>query len=115
MSTPPSPPAAPGLILTFDDGPIDDKGKDVALKTTLDVLGASGVGGTFYVLGEEVAKAPALAKLIVERGHSLQSHAFSHVELPKLPEAKIRESRRPARTGRRSPSSAPAPWTSSCT
>lgn len=92
MSTPPSPAATPGLILTFDDGPIDDKGKDVALKTTLDVLGASGVRGTFYVLGEEVVKAPALAKLIVERGHSLQSHAFSHVELPKLPEAKIRES-----------------------
>lgn len=92
MSTPPSAAATPGLILTFDDGPIDDKGKDIALKTTLDVLGASGIQGTFYALGEEVAKAPALARLIVERGHSLQSHSFSHVELSKLSEAKIRES-----------------------
>lgn len=92
MSPPPSPAATPGLILTFDDGPIDDKGKDVALKTTLDILAASGIKGTFYALGEEVEKAPALARLIVERGHSLQSHSFSHVELPKLSEAKIRES-----------------------
>lgn len=92
MSSSPSTAATPGLILTFDDGPLDDKGKDVALKATLDILGASGIKGTFYVLGEEVQKAPALAKLIVDRGHSLQSHAFSHVALPKLPEAKIRES-----------------------
>jgi peptidoglycan/xylan/chitin deacetylase (PgdA/CDA1 family) len=91
MSTSPATAAAPGLILTFDDGPLDDKGKDVALKTTLDVLGASGIQGTFYVLGEEVKKAPTLARLIVDRGHSLQSHAFSHVELPKLPEARMRE------------------------
>lgn len=94
MSSSPGTAATPGLILTFDDGPLDDKGKDVALKTTLDVLGASGIKATFYVLGEEVEKAPALARLIVERGHSLQSHSFSHVELPKLPEAKIRESLR---------------------
>lgn len=92
MSTSPGTAATPGLVLTFDDGPIDDKGKDVALKTTLDVLGASGIQGTFYVLGEEVEKAPALVRLIAERGHSLQSHAFSHVQLPKLSEAKIRES-----------------------
>lgn len=92
MSSSPGTAVTPGLILTFDDGPLDDKGTDVALKTTLDVLGASGITGTFYVLGEEVKQAPALARLIIERGHSLQSHSFSHVELPKLPEAKIRES-----------------------
>lgn len=92
MSSSPGSAAAPGLILTFDDGPLDDKGKDVALKTLLDVLGASGITGTFYALGEEVKKAPTLARLIVDRGHSLQSHAFSHVELPKLSEEKMRES-----------------------
>lgn len=92
MSSSPGTAATPGLILTFDDGPLDDKGKDAALKATLDILGASGITGAFYVLGEEVQKAPTLAKLIVDRGHSLQSHAFSHVALPKLSEAKIRES-----------------------
>ncbi|MBZ4422485.1 polysaccharide deacetylase family protein [Myxococcus sp. RHSTA-1-4] len=79
----------PGAVLTFDDGPIDDKGKDVALKSTLDILDANRVQGVFYVLGEEVRKQPALVKLIAERGHIIQSHAWSHVALPKLPEAQL--------------------------
>jgi peptidoglycan/xylan/chitin deacetylase (PgdA/CDA1 family)/peptidoglycan hydrolase-like protein with peptidoglycan-binding domain len=81
----------PGVILTFDDGPIDDRGKDVALKGALDILEAERIQAVFYVLGEEVQKAPALVRLIAERGHILQSHAWSHVELPKLPEAQLRE------------------------
>ena len=94
MSAPAGTASPPSAILTFDDGPIDDKGKDVALKTTLDALDAAGIKGVFYVLGEEVEKAPALAKLIAQRGHIFQSHSWSHVELPKLPEAKLRESLR---------------------
>jgi peptidoglycan/xylan/chitin deacetylase (PgdA/CDA1 family) len=82
---------APCAILTFDDGPIDDKGKDLALKGALDILDANHVTGVFYVLGEEVQKQPALARLIVERGHIIQSHAYSHVQLPKLPQAKLRQ------------------------
>jgi peptidoglycan/xylan/chitin deacetylase (PgdA/CDA1 family) len=82
----------PGAILTFDDGPIDDKGKDLALKTILDILDANHIQGTFYLLGEEVRKQPALARLIAERGHFLQSHAWSHVQLPKLTEPQLRES-----------------------
>lgn len=82
---------APCAILTFDDGPIDDKGKDLALKGILDILESFHITGVFYVLGEEVKAQPALAKLIVDRGHIIQSHAYSHVQLPKLPEAKLRE------------------------
>ncbi len=81
----------PGAILTFDDGPIDDKGKDVALKVALDILEAERIQAVFYVQGDEVQKQPDLARLIAARGHILQSHAWSHVELPKLPEAKLRE------------------------
>jgi peptidoglycan/xylan/chitin deacetylase (PgdA/CDA1 family) len=62
----------PRAILTFDDGPIDDKGKDLALKGTLDILEANQITGTFYVQGDEVEKQPALAKLIVDRGHIIQ-------------------------------------------
>lgn len=82
---------APCAILTFDDGPIDDKGKDLALKGALDILDSFRITGVFYVLGEEVKAQPTLARLIVERGHIIQSHAYSHVELPKLAEAKLRE------------------------
>ena len=79
----------PGAILTFDDGPLDDKGRDWALKTTLDILDAHRIQGVFYVLGEEAQKQPALVRLIAERGHILQSHAWSHVALPRLPEAQL--------------------------
>lgn len=82
---------APGAILTFDDGPIDDKGKDLGLKATLDILDAHRITGVFYVLGEEVRNHPALARLIVERGHLIQSHAWSHVQLPRLPEHRLRQ------------------------
>ncbi|NMO13634.1 polysaccharide deacetylase family protein [Pyxidicoccus fallax] len=81
----------PGAILTFDDGPLDDRGQDVALKVTLDILDAHRIQGVFYVLGEEAQKQPALVRHIVERGHILQSHAWSHVALPKLPEAQLRQ------------------------
>ncbi|QSQ19071.1 polysaccharide deacetylase family protein [Pyxidicoccus parkwayensis] len=81
----------PGVILTFDDGPLDDKGTDKALKNILDILDANRVQGVFYVLGEEVKKQPALVRLISERGHILQSHAWSHVQLPRLPEAQLRD------------------------
>jgi peptidoglycan hydrolase-like protein with peptidoglycan-binding domain len=63
----------------------------VALKVLLDILDAEHIQAVFYVLGEEVLQQPALLRLIAERGHSLQSHAWSHVALPKLPEAKLRE------------------------
>jgi peptidoglycan/xylan/chitin deacetylase (PgdA/CDA1 family) len=92
MSAPTGTASPPRAILTFDDGPIDDKGKDVALKSTLDALAASGIKGVFYVLGEEVQKAPELARLIAKGGHSIQSHSWSHDQLPKLGEAKLRES-----------------------
>jgi peptidoglycan/xylan/chitin deacetylase (PgdA/CDA1 family) len=84
-------PTTPCAILTFDDGPIDDKGKDLALKGALDILEANHITGVFYVLGEEVQKQPALTKLIADRGHILQSHAYNHVQLPKLPEKQLRE------------------------
>lgn len=84
-------PPTPCAILTFDDGPIDDKGKDLALKGALDILEANRITGVFYVLGEEVRKQPALAKLIADRGHIIQSHAYSHVQLPKLPEKQLRQ------------------------
>lgn len=76
------------IILTFDDGP--------HLKWTpklLDFLAAEGIKGLFFVLGNRVA-APG-GKDIVRRafneGHQIGNHSYSHPDLTKLSEAKVRE------------------------
>ncbi|MDC0713321.1 polysaccharide deacetylase family protein [Stigmatella sp. ncwal1] len=73
-------------ILTFDDGPIDERGKDDSLKTILETLKARSVLGVFYVLGEEVKAKPALTQSIIVDGHIIQSHSWSHQRLSKLSE-----------------------------
>jgi len=64
-----------GLVyLTFDDGP--------SAKTTLallDILDTYGVKATFFTLGSAVEKNPDIAKNIIDRGHSIGCHSFTHV------------------------------------
>ncbi|MFF9408397.1 polysaccharide deacetylase family protein [Streptomyces anandii] len=61
------------IALTFDDGP--DPGSTPHFLTALDELG---VRATFFVLGENVARHPALARHIAERGHELAVHGWTH-------------------------------------
>ncbi|MCB2224392.1 MAG: polysaccharide deacetylase family protein, partial [Actinobacteria bacterium] len=48
----------------------------------LDILAEHGAVATFFVLGWKVDAHPDLARRIVEEGHSLQSHAYRHHDLP---------------------------------
>jgi peptidoglycan/xylan/chitin deacetylase (PgdA/CDA1 family) len=67
------------VALTFDDGP--------SLKYTpkiLAILKKYHVPATFFVLGSCAKRAPHLLKAIVEEGHVLANHAYSHRSLPKL-------------------------------
>ena len=61
------------VALTFDDGP-----DPVSTPHFLDALEALDVRATFFVVGEHVQAAPALARRIVEGGHELGIHAFRH-------------------------------------
>jgi len=63
----------PRVALTFDDGPHPDTTRRV-----LEVLEAHGVKATFFVVGAEVERHPALARELVTRGHELGNHTFSH-------------------------------------
>jgi peptidoglycan-N-acetylglucosamine deacetylase len=65
---------APGVVLTFDDGPDRD-----ATPTVLDALDAAGARATFFLVGEQVEANPALAREIAQRGHDLQLHGYGHV------------------------------------
>jgi peptidoglycan/xylan/chitin deacetylase (PgdA/CDA1 family) len=74
------------LLLTFDDGP--DPGR--ALDSILDTLARHQIVSEFYVIGQEVAGNPEKAKLIVNRGHTIQNHSWSHINLAKASEAEVR-------------------------
>jgi peptidoglycan/xylan/chitin deacetylase (PgdA/CDA1 family) len=59
--------------LTLDDGPNPHETPEI-----LDVLSEHQAKATFFVVGKNVARWPHLARMIVERGHSIQNHTFHH-------------------------------------
>lgn len=67
------------VALTFDDGP-----HPRWTPVILDILDGYGVKATFFVQGWKVDAHPGLAREIVARGHSLQSHTYGHENLPRL-------------------------------
>lgn len=74
------------VLLTFDDGP--EPGG--ALQTILVTLAHYGIASEFYVIGSEVQSSPGDAKLIVTRGHKIQNHSWSHINLATATEAEVR-------------------------
>ena len=62
-----------GLYLTFDDGPTP--GVTEWILNTLDRYDAK---ATFFVLGKNVEKYPDLYKKILDEGHRVGNHTYSH-------------------------------------
>ena len=87
---PPAPaasaPCSNGLVaLTFDDGPATDvTPKLVALLTD------QKVAATFFMVGERVAAAPAVAKSVYDHGFVVGNHSYAHESLPSLSDDAIR-------------------------
>ena len=67
---------ATGVALTFDDGP-----DPIHTREVLDVLDAHQVKATFFVIGHKAEKHPELIREMLERGHALGVHGFSHDRL----------------------------------
>jgi len=80
-----SAPGALRIALTFDDGP-----HPTLTARLLDALAARNVPVTFYVLGSQVNANPALAARIVQEGHEIANHSFSHPLLTRMSAAGIR-------------------------
>jgi polysaccharide deacetylase family sporulation protein PdaB len=77
-------PSKPQVALTFDDGP------DVQwTPQILDVLDQKGAKATFFVLGREVEKNPQIAARIVQEGHVIGNHGYSHTVLTRLSSSQI--------------------------
>jgi peptidoglycan/xylan/chitin deacetylase (PgdA/CDA1 family) len=60
------------VALTFDDGP------DAMTPQYLDVLGRLGVRATFFFVGENAERAPAIVREVVRRGHEIGGHGWTH-------------------------------------
>lgn len=67
------------VALTFDDGP-DPKWTP----KILEILRAHGAKATFFVVGANAEKYPALLRRIVAEGHELGSHTFTHANLAEI-------------------------------
>jgi len=66
------------IALTFDDGPGE------LTRAYLETLERHGARATFFVVGAECAgRAPLLAEML-ERGHELAGHGYSHERFPVL-------------------------------
>lgn len=64
--------AAHKVYLTFDDGP------SIYTNDILDILDEYGVKATFFVLGKESDSAREAMRRIVEDGHTLGMHSYTH-------------------------------------
>ncbi|MET7804013.1 bifunctional polysaccharide deacetylase/glycosyltransferase family 2 protein [Micromonospora chersina] len=68
------------IALTFDDGPDPRWTPKV-----LDVLARHHAPATFFVVGSQVARHPALAERMAREGHELGIHTFTHPQMADLP------------------------------
>lgn len=62
------------LYLSFDDGPIERMTPWI-----LDLLAEHKAKATFFVVGGNVVKNPALIRRILDEGHAIGNHTFNHV------------------------------------
>ena len=63
------------VALTFDDGPSENT------EEVLNILAGKNIKATFYVIGQSMEEYPNQAKKIVEQGHELGSHSYSHQQM----------------------------------
>ena len=85
---------APGAVaLTFDDGPHPE-----GTPRVLEILAAHGARATFFMVGEQVRRAPRLAAEVVAAGHAVAVHGDRHRNLLRLTAAAARRRPRPRRS-----------------
>jgi peptidoglycan/xylan/chitin deacetylase (PgdA/CDA1 family) len=70
------PATAPRMALTFDDGPDPAWTPRIA-----ELLAARGVRATFFLVGRRADASPASVRALVDAGHEIASHGWSHRSL----------------------------------
>lgn len=72
------------VYFTFDDGPTD-----VLTPALLDILAQFDAQATFFVLGKYAQQHPALIHDLMNAGHTLGNHTFSHPDAWRSSPAKV--------------------------
>ena len=67
------------IYLTFDAG-----FENGYTPTILDILKKNDVKATFFVVGNYIQSSPELVKRMVEEGHTVGNHTFSHPDMSKI-------------------------------
>ena len=75
-----------GYALTFDDGPHTQ-----GTPAVLEVLARTGTRATFFLVGEQVQRNPALAREVLAAGHGIGLHCHRHRNLLRLGPRQVRE------------------------
>lgn len=74
------------IALSFDDGP-----HPRLTPVILDILAEYGVKATFFMVGENVGYYPDAARAVVEAGHEIGNHTFSHRKFNRMSEHEMLE------------------------
>jgi peptidoglycan/xylan/chitin deacetylase (PgdA/CDA1 family) len=74
------------VALTFDDGP-----HPIHTIRTLDLLDRHGVKATFFMMGRNVERHPGVAREVVNRGHEVGNHSYSHPKLVWMSPSRVRD------------------------
>ncbi|MDN3668187.1 polysaccharide deacetylase family protein [Echinicola jeungdonensis] len=67
------------VYITFDDGPVPG-----VTDFVLEELGKRGMKATFFMVGDNVAKFPELAREVFHQGHQIGNHTFNHIKGTKV-------------------------------
>ncbi|MCD0448122.1 glycosyltransferase [Actinocorallia sp. API 0066] len=73
------------IALTFDDGP-----DPLWTPRILDVLAEYDAKASFFMIGGNVAAHPTLVQRVLDEGHEIGNHSYSHVDLATAPDWRIR-------------------------
>ena len=73
------------IALTFDDGPSNETPRFLSALERLDVQ------ASFFLCGANVERQPEVARAIVDAGHAVGNHSFSHPVLPLCSRSGVRE------------------------
>ena len=75
----------PYVAITFDDGPHAQN-----TPRLLDMLKARNIRATFFTVGTNVARYPAIMRRIIADGHELANHTWTHPKLSSLSDGAVR-------------------------
>ena len=73
------------VVLTFDDGPDERFTPQI-----LDILNSHDAPAVFFVIGSRVLENPDLARRIVDEGHELGVHTYSHPNIGTVTELRLK-------------------------